>query len=73
MCMQYEHRWGENYWRGLRMPLDRFSSDQHQHLTAHCTRNLHTTMVLAECSEHRNAQLCTLWLLSGSYPQQGWI
>ena len=42
------------------MLLNTFSSDEQHHLVAHHMCNLHAMTVLAERSEHKNVQLCTL-------------
>ena len=67
--VHYEHRWGPNYWPGLGLPLDWFTSDQQRHLVAHRMRNLPTMTLRAERSAHRNVWLSTQRLLCHSGPE----
>ena len=55
--VQYEHRWGPNYRRGLGPPLDWFTSAQQRHLAAHWMQNLPNMPVLAKRTE-RACSVC---------------
>ena len=74
--VQYEHRWGPNFGRGLGLPLDWFTSDQYRHLVANLMRNLPTMTVSAERSkrEKRLRETCSYAhrVCRGGKPGDSW-